>query len=159
MSAPGNQRRTSTKDDYETPDEVYDPLNDEFHFTIDVCADEDNHKCEAYYSIEEDGLFYEWSGVCWLNPPYSNTKAWLLHASKQRCTSIALVPNSTENTWFHEIAWPTPSVLPRRISFLQDGVPQKGNTGGSIIVIWQYRQNQLPLQLGHSPQVSVWDYR
>ncbi len=45
MSAPGNQRRTSTKDDYETPDEVYDPLNDEFHFTIDVCADKDNHKC------------------------------------------------------------------------------------------------------------------
>ena len=154
MSAPGSIRRVSTRDDYETPDEVYNPLNEEFGFTIDVCADEDNHKCEAYYSIEEDGLYYSWSGICWVNPPYSEVKAWLLHASKQQCTSVALVPNSTENTWFHEIAWTTASeirFIPRRISFLKDGIPQKDNTGGSIIVVWHWPREVL--------KVSTWDYR
>ena len=155
MSAPGSIRRVSTRDDYETPDEVYDPLNEEFGFTIDVCADEDNHKCERWYGIGEDGLSYDWQGICWMNPPYSDIKRWVAHASQQKCTVVALLPNNTDTKWFHEIVWPTASeirFLPRRISFLKDGIPQKDNTGGSIVVVWRI-QDFFPLK------VTTWDYR
>lgn len=37
---------SSKSDEWETPQELYDELNKEFHFTLDPCANEQNHKCE-----------------------------------------------------------------------------------------------------------------
>ena len=53
---------TSNTDQWATPQDFFDKLNDEFHFTLDVCADETNHKCEKYYSKEDDGLKQDWGG-------------------------------------------------------------------------------------------------
>lgn len=47
---------SSATDNWSTPQDFFDKLNDEFHFTLDVCADDDNHKCEHYYTKEIDGL-------------------------------------------------------------------------------------------------------
>lgn len=62
--------RTSLTDQWATPQHVFDILDKEFRFTLDVCADESNHKTELYYSKKEDGLQQHWMGVCWMNPPY-----------------------------------------------------------------------------------------
>ena len=35
---------SSATDNWSTPQDFFDKLNDEFHFTLDVCADENNHK-------------------------------------------------------------------------------------------------------------------
>ena len=61
---------SSDRDNWETPQGVFDELDEEFGFELDVCADEGNAKCERYYTEEEDGLGKEWEGVCWMNPPY-----------------------------------------------------------------------------------------
>ena len=34
--------------DWETPQELFDRLNAEFHFTLDAAADERNHKCPVW---------------------------------------------------------------------------------------------------------------
>ena len=62
--------RSSLTDQWATPQYLFDKLNQEFGFTLDVCADESNHKTGAYFSKEDDGLRQEWTGVCWMNPPY-----------------------------------------------------------------------------------------
>lgn len=53
---------SSGKDDWGTPQELYDALNKEFGFTLDACADENNYKCENYYTAEIDGLKMDWGG-------------------------------------------------------------------------------------------------
>lgn len=45
---------------WETPQDLFDKLNEEFHFTLDVCATEKNHKCERYFTPEQDGLSQNW---------------------------------------------------------------------------------------------------
>ena len=50
------------KDDWGTPQELFDTLDKEFHFTLDACANEKNHKCEKYYTIEQNGLSKSWGG-------------------------------------------------------------------------------------------------
>lgn len=61
---------SSKSEMWETPQELFDNLNAEFHFTVDVCATKDNAKCEEFFTPEMDGLKQEWVGVCWCNPPY-----------------------------------------------------------------------------------------
>lgn len=54
---------SSKSDNWETPQYFFDELNDEFHFDLDPCADEDNHKCEKYFTKEIDGLSQDWGGT------------------------------------------------------------------------------------------------
>lgn len=53
---------TSATDEWATPQDFFDALDDEFHFTLDVCANEENHKCERYFSKTDDGLKMDWGG-------------------------------------------------------------------------------------------------
>lgn len=47
---------------WETPKWFFDRLNKVFGFTLDPCADEANHKCDQYYTIQDDGLSKNWGG-------------------------------------------------------------------------------------------------
>jgi hypothetical protein len=40
----------SATDEWSTPQPLFDLLNSEFHFTLDVCATEKNAKCERYFT-------------------------------------------------------------------------------------------------------------
>ena len=60
---------SSKTDLWATPQDFFNSLNEEFNFTTDVCANEENKKCEKFYSLEDDGLSKQWEGVCWMNPP------------------------------------------------------------------------------------------
>lgn len=53
---------SSKTDQWATPQDFFDKLNEEFHFTLDPCADEFNHKCVRYFTKEQNGLVQDWSG-------------------------------------------------------------------------------------------------
>ena len=98
---------SSATDNWSTPQDFFDKLNDEFHFTLDVCADENNHKCEHYYTKEIDGLSRPWVGTVWCNPPYGRKigewvrRAYILsHIGS--ATVVMLLPARTDTRWFHE---------------------------------------------------------
>ena len=62
---------TSVTDEWATPQALFDRLDAEFGFTLDVCANEHNHKTDKYFDKAADGLAQDWTGeVCWMNPPY-----------------------------------------------------------------------------------------
>ena len=67
-----NQALFSSKtDQWATPQDFFDELDREFHFDLDPCADEQNHKAEMYFTKEDDGLSKDWSGHrVFCNPPY-----------------------------------------------------------------------------------------
>ena len=98
---------SSATDNWSTPQDFFDKLNDEFHFTLDVCADENNHKCEHYYTKEIDGLSSPWIGTVWCNPPYGRKIGeWVRRAyiSSQigSATVVMLLPARTDTRWFHD---------------------------------------------------------
>ena len=61
---------SSKTDLWETPQEFFDELDAEYHFTLDAGALPENAKCARYYTPEQDGLHQPWDGIVWCNPPY-----------------------------------------------------------------------------------------
>lgn len=97
---------SSKTDQWETPQYLFDELNDEFGFDLDVCADESNHKCDNYFTKEQDGLKQEWDGAVWCNPPYGRKIGeWVEKAyySNIRYNNyiVMLLPARTDTKWFH----------------------------------------------------------
>lgn len=121
-------------DDRETPRDVYDPLNAEFHFTLDVAAARHNAKCKRFYAkapwtplqakqcglwpeswvdhpdaLALDGLAQPWAEneVVWCNPPFSDIAPWVEKAHHARCTVVLLAPaNRTEQPWWQDYVEP-----------------------------------------------------
>lgn len=54
---------SSKTDEWYTPTAFYEELDSEFHFNLDPCATDENHKCEHYFTREIDGLSQKWGGV------------------------------------------------------------------------------------------------
>ena len=48
---------------WETPQDLFNKLNDKYHFNLDVCAIPDNAKCTNYYTPKIDGLSQKWGGT------------------------------------------------------------------------------------------------
>lgn len=94
-------------DEWETPAELFEILNDEFHFTLDACATDDNHKVDKYFTKIDDGLKQDWSGYrVFCNPPYSEIGKWVQKAyyeSLKAGTLVCLlIPARTDTRWFHD---------------------------------------------------------
>ena len=82
---------TSASCEWATPQELFDKLNDEFHFTLDPCALPSNAKCAKYYTPEEDGLIQDWGGeTVFCNPPYGRQLgSWV-----RKCREESWKPNT-----------------------------------------------------------------
>ena len=98
---------SSASDEWSTPQFIFDQLNAEFHFTLDPCADETNHKCENYYTKEDNGLLQDWSKhTVFMNPPYGRViSKWIKKAyeeSQKGATVVALIPARTDTAYWHD---------------------------------------------------------
>lgn len=99
---------SSKTDEWSTPQDLFDKLNEEFHFDLDVCANESNHKCALYYDRKQDGLKMPWKNhVVWCNPPYGREIGkWVKTACCEHfnhgTTIVMLLPARTDTKWFHD---------------------------------------------------------
>ncbi len=97
----------SKSDEWETPQTLFDTLNEEFHFTLDPCATEENCKCKKYFTQNEDGLLQNWGGErVFCNPPYSQISKWVKKAyqegKKDYAVVVMLIPARTDTRYFHD---------------------------------------------------------
>ena len=101
-------------DDRATTPEVFNPLNERFGFTVDVCATERNSKVpHHFFTPIEDGLQQSWAGErVWCNPPYSDCRAWVEKAwdamEEGGCDLVVMLlpANRTEQGWWQECVEP-----------------------------------------------------
>ncbi|WP_312463994.1 phage N-6-adenine-methyltransferase [Pantoea endophytica] len=71
-------------DQWRSPDRLWWGINSMFGpFVLDLFADRDNAKCEAFYSAEDNALTQNWScrlaelnGAAFANPPYSRASQY-----------------------------------------------------------------------------------
>lgn len=130
---------TSNKDDYETPQELFDELNREFNFTVDLCASDENHKCAKYYTKENDGMNADLSGErVFCNPPYGRQKTaqWVKKCAEAGCLAVMLLPARTDTNAFHKYIYKK-----AEIRFLKGRLKFGGGSGRapfpSMIVIFR----------------------
>ncbi len=97
---------SANTDEWGTPQSLFDALNEEFAFDLDPCASRANHKCELYWTREDDGLSKNWAWLtAFVNPPYGREieewvyKAWM--ESRRNATVVCLLPARTDTGWWH----------------------------------------------------------
>lgn len=99
---------TSKSEEWETPQEFFDELDEEFSFDLDPCATHKNAKCSLYYTKTYNGLKASWSWAVsiFMNPPYGREIGrWVKKAyeeSRSGCTVVCLLPARTDTKWFHD---------------------------------------------------------
>lgn len=100
---------SSAKEDWATPQDFFDKLNEEFRFDLDPCASEENHKTELFFTKEQNGLLQDWGGhTVFVNPPYGRTSTgeWIekcaKEAKKPGTVVVMLIPARTDTKAFHE---------------------------------------------------------
>ena len=115
---------TSDDRDWETPQWLFNDLNNIFNFDIDVCADENNTKCSEFYgdvpigydydhkpvgTVYKNGLMQDWAGkICWMNPPYGReVSKWVTKAKSEtngipNTVVVGLLPARLDTKWFHD---------------------------------------------------------
>lgn len=110
---------SSKSDEWGTPDSVFNPLNEEFHFTLDAAANYLNCKVGKYYGHHRDCFVdaltqVPYNEVIWLNPPYSMIKQFMEWIDKNRAnnTWVVLLPARTDTKWFHKYIWDTIAYKP-----------------------------------------------
>lgn len=100
----------TTKNDYPTPQSLFDRLHQEFKFDIDLAASASNTKLPNFFSEAQDALQQDWTGTCFLNPPCSfpgfKWEKWMekafLSASEAGTTIVTVIPARTNVGWFHK---------------------------------------------------------
>ena len=95
---------SSKKEDWETPQNLFDELNKKYSFTVDVASSNTNYKVQKHYTIKDNGLIQDWENErVWCNPPYGREilkwveKAYFSNAD----IVVMLLPARTDTRWFH----------------------------------------------------------
>lgn len=144
---------SSNRDDWETPQDFFDKLNAQYHFTLDPCSSNTNAKCPKHHTERDNGLEQDWGGeIVFCNPPYSRkggqdlwVKKCYEESLKPNTTVVALLPARTDTKRFHqyilgkaEIIW-----IEGRLVFEIDGKPILDKKGRpqpapfpSMVCIW-----------------------
>lgn len=155
--AKNNGRYNGNGREWATPPEVFGPLNEEFEFTVDVCATPENAKVARYWTEADNGLLSDWSRErAWMNPPYGReVYAWTRKAREEAARGalvVGLLPASTDLAWWHEdvIGHAEVRYIRGRVRFLTDGPYRASGFFASVVVIWRPIADQRPENNGQS---------
>ena len=144
----------SNENEWETPDYIFDNLNQEFGLNYDLACKTNNIKTVRGSMLDKgnDGLLFEPFPYCnvWCNPPYNRQlkelfikKCYELSKHPYVKFVIMLIPATMETKIMHDVVFPNGEVrcLKRRIPFKGyntkgEYVTKKTGQTGSLIVIF-----------------------
>lgn len=132
-----------------TPDSLFLPLHDEFTFEVDLCASEDNAKCDAWTAditrfVKSDFDF----ASHWINPPYSRGNinecmAAVVNLNNHGKHIVALTRFDPSARWFQQHVIDVAKevrMLSSRVKFV--GAPSAYNFPCCISIYDGYRNNK-----------------
>ena len=142
---------SSKSDEWATPVDLFNKLDYEFDFDIDLAASDANAKCNYWFSRENSALGADWSEFRsgWLNPPYSRVLCgkFIARAAEERrkgFLTVMLLPARTDTKVFHAHIYDASTGQPRpgvEIRFLPGRLKFGGSTNSapfpSMIVVFR----------------------
>ena len=129
-------------DNWRTPIELYNKLNNEFNFDFDPCP----------YKSEFNGLTCEWGLSNFVNPPYSNVTSFLkkahyeLYYGKAKICVFLLFSN-TDTRWFHNYIYNIAELrfIKGRLKFISDDIKKNNTAMRPSMVCILKKENALPI--------------
>ena len=168
------QTDSEARQEWETPDDFFRVVDEEFQFQIDVCATAENAKCDDYIgpmgdegAIMIDALY---SGTPWLpshlrrawcNPGFAEVYPWMEKAyseAQQAYDAIVVVMAipSFSTKWWRDWAMKASEIRllgGRRVQFkAPPGIKQSSNSRENCLVIFRPNSHHLP------PHIWTWDW-
>lgn len=153
---------SSKTSEHETPFDLFEQLDEEFGFDVDVAATALNAKCKTFFGTQADetfidGLEEDWGHpnaniVAWCNPPYGREiSKWIEKAiaerDKNHVSTVMLLPVRTDTAWFHDLIEPNVT----EIRFIRGRLKFSGASAGapfpSMLVVFWYSPSE-PLEGG-----------
>lgn len=166
-----NSRTETSRDDWETPNDFYFRLDEEFNFAFDLAANSENSKVGDFYlgpgslfsedALDDNVTWFDYMGetwrYSWLNPPFNKARDFLAKVKDETARFplgvVMLLPASVDTKWFHEEVVPFANeirIVKGRLAFSG----QSGNNTGTVVCVFH------PKALGIIPQVAhFWDWR
>ncbi len=129
--------------EWETPQDFFDTLNQEFNFQIDVAATPENSKCRGFFTKKDDALKKDWSiyDRIWMNPPYDKSiNLWMEKAyktSQDGSYVVCLIQGrSTDTKMWHDYVMKASEIrfIKDRLHFKANGRSARANISSVIIV-------------------------
>lgn len=149
----------SARQDWETPLDLFNLLDDRYDYNFDLAASPENTKCKSFFTKEDNSLIKDWTGLgnCWLNPPYGDTsknklsiwvkKAYEETQSDHDLAVSLLIPARTNTKWFLKYcleAYALDFIIGRpKFGNAKHGLPQP-----LILVTFKYHEEDYP-KLGY----------
>ncbi len=99
---------SSKNNEWDTPQDFFDALDQVYDFTLDPCCAPWSAKCDKHYTAEDDGLSKSWEGeTVFMNPPYGREIGkWIAKAYAEtrndRTTVVCLIPSRTDTKYWHD---------------------------------------------------------
>lgn len=173
----------SARDDYRTPEQLFDNICRHFYFTLDAAATEESATVSYLDNVDgvdvtvmpflsgphgkvrcsetPCGLCADWgdNGV-WCNPPYSRLASWVskcVDASRNGATVVLLGLPYNGDSWMrtvHATASEVWFLLPRVEFVPAPGLKVSRNMRGSMLTVWRPG----PLPLG-GPRYRMYDWK
>lgn len=79
-----------SRDEWQTPRDLFAQLNKIYNFDIDCCANYDNSKCtKFYFDFEKSGELPK-TPIAWMNPPFSKAREMFDHFFKVVNEGVAI---------------------------------------------------------------------
>lgn len=106
---------SSVSEEWITPPDLFNKLNEEFHFELDPCTNKDNPlHTKFYFTREDNGLEKSWQGSSiYINPPYNKEiPKWIektvyeLGVNPEINKVVMLLPSRTDTSWMHQYILP-----------------------------------------------------
>ena len=138
--------------DVGTPRDFLDAVEKRFGpICIDLAATDENKACHVFVSPYEDAFSFDWgmfSGLQWLNPPYSDIGKWAKKCAESAPAKIALlVPAAVGTNYFRDHIFNQSRVL-----FLSPRLTFVGHTQS-------YPKDLMLCMYGFEPGFECWRWK
>lgn len=110
-------------------------------FDLDPCGFPGHSTAREIITLPTDGLKREWSGRCWLNPPYGKDQKYWLEKLKSHGNGIALIFARLETKWIQPFICDGFFTIEGRIKFLNKDFKEETNAGAPSMLIPFGRKN------------------
>jgi len=130
---------------WETPQDLFNKLDERWNFTLDPCCTKETAKCATFFTEEDNGLEMNWQGHrVFMNPPYGRSAwRWIEKAYKEGIKHdtvvVCLLPARTDTKWFHSYCMKAQSIkfVKGRLKF---GTATASAPFPSMIVVFNGRE-------------------